>query len=390
MSVVSLLVPFLVSQFGVPPAAGVDGPVHALVAADAGVVVAGSFDVASGVVANNVALWDGASWRALGTGTDGPVHALYVDGSSLYAGGSFGVAGGVTARNVARWDGSEWSEVGDGVTGPSGVVKAIAADATGLLVAGVFAQVGASTPANGLARWTGFGWEVLGGIVPGIEHDLRAVLPLAGRIYVGGVLRFPGSTRPDEATLARATLLVLSDHAGSANTGAECTGCGSVDALATSGTDLYAAGRFTALGQVAALGSPYAVVRLADATIPLGLGEGTMSPRVQHGGAVLALLATADGLIAGGNFVEMRGVAAGYLARWDGADWSSPAGGVSGPVRALAVRDGSLFAGGDFVTAGGVVVNHVARWDGVAWTPLTNLTTPVRPASWGAIKNTYR
>ncbi|MDH4036434.1 MAG: hypothetical protein OEX18_00765 [Candidatus Krumholzibacteria bacterium] len=387
----SLLIPQALSLvFAATPVAGVDGPVHALATDAGGVYAAGSFARASGAPAANIARWDGSAWHPLGAGTDGPVYALFIDGGDVYAGGSFANAGGVAAVNVARWDGSAWSAVGGGVTGPAAVVKCFSRDAGGLLIGGVFAQVGASTTANGLARWTGFEWNLLGGNVPGIEHDIRAIAPLGGTIYVGGVLRFPGSTRPSEATLARATPFVLSDHAGSANANGECSGCASVDALAATASDLYAGGAFTTLGQVTVVGSPYGVVRLAGGVTPLGLGEGAMTPSVAQGGVVLALLAENGALFAAGTFVTMRGAPAAFIARWDGGAWSGLGAGVSGTVRCLVARDGWIYAGGDFVTAGGNEVNHIACWDGSAWSPLTTVATPVRRSSWGSLKNRFR
>jgi len=384
------LLPIVALMLAATPPPGVNGPVRAL-AADANALYAGgAFSHASGVAAANIARWDGSTWRPLGAGTDGPVYALFVDGGDLYAGGAFTTAGGSTANNIARWDGNAWSSVDAGVSGSNSVVKCISRDPSGVLIGGMFTQVGASTPANGFARWTGSEWNVLGGIVPGIEHDIRAVRPLGGTIYVGGVLLFPGSTRPSEATLARATPYVLSDHAGSANANSECTGCASVDALAASATDLFAGGAFTTLGQITVVGSPYAVVRLAGAVTPLGLGEGAITPPVSQGGAVLALWLDGSTLLAGGTFVEIRGVAASRIAQWNGSAWSALGSGVSGTVRALAGYDGRTYAGGDFVNAGGSAVNHIACWDGTTWSVLTAATTPARATSWGGLKDRFR
>lgn len=372
------------------PEPGVDGPVYALATDANGVYVAGDFASAGGIAANHVARWDGSAWHALGDGVDGPVFALLVDGGGLYAGGEFNMAGGAPAHNLARWDGAQWSDVGGGVNGPSARVQCLASDAAGLLVGGAFAEVGASTPANGLARWTGLVWEVLGGVPPGIVHDIRAVVSLGGTIYVGGVLHFPGSTRPSEATLARATPFVLSNHAGSANADDECAGCASVDALATDGVDLFAAGAFTQLGQVTALGSPYEVVRLANAAVPFGLGDGPTLPSVAGGGVIRALAASAGSLYAGGNVLHLRGVPVNHVARWNGSAWSALGAGVSAPVRTVVVWNGDVYAGGDFVRAGGATVHHVARWDGSAWSQLAGVTTPVESRSWGSLKGIYR
>jgi hypothetical protein len=308
----------------------------------------------------------------------------------VYAGGEFGSAGGETVHNLAAWDGARWTDVGGGVGGAGAVVQAVAPGATGILVGGVFTQVAVSTPANGLARWTGSAWDVLGGIPPGIAHDIRAIVYLGTTIYVGGVLSFPGSTRPSEGTLARATPFVLSDYAGSVNADDECTGCASVDAIVTDGVNLFVAGAFTRLGQVTALGSPYEVVELSGATIPFGLGEGTTLPSVAGGGAIHALAVSGGSLYAGGNLGLIRGVGVNHIARWDGDVWSSLGGGVSGRVHAIVVWGGDVYAGGDFVSAGGSTVNHVGRWNGAAWSPLTSTSTPVESRSWGALKGIYR
>jgi hypothetical protein len=57
-------------------------------------------------------------------GTNGTVLAMAMDvGGVLYVGGSFSVAGGVAANNIARWSGSEWFSLGSGT---DGVVRSLA------------------------------------------------------------------------------------------------------------------------------------------------------------------------------------------------------------------------------------------------------------------------
>jgi len=77
---------------------------------------------------------------------------------------------------------------------------------------------------------------------------------------------------------------------------------------------------------------------------------------------------------AGGYFTTAGGVAANYIAKWDGTAWSALGTGAGRQdnytpcVWALAVDDsGNLYAGGYFTTAGGVDVNYIAKWDGTAW-----------------------
>jgi hypothetical protein len=137
---------------------------------------------------------------------------------------------------------------------------------------------------------------------------------------------------------------------------------GSVGALAL-GPDgsLYAGGGFTAAGTTTAN-------RIArwDGVQWHPLGSG-MSGGNYTGVADLAI--GPDGsLYAGGRFTTAGGVAANYIARWDGSQWHPLGSGMNNGVYDLAVGpDGSLYAGGDFTTAGGVAVNHIARWDGTQW-----------------------
>src|SRR5262245_55045382 len=75
-------------------------------------VVGGTFRVAGGVIANNVAAWDGSAWQPLGSGMSGgfptQVLALAVYNGELIAGGYFRTAGGASANAIARWDGTAW------------------------------------------------------------------------------------------------------------------------------------------------------------------------------------------------------------------------------------------------------------------------------------------
>lgn len=67
-----------------------------------------------GLVVNRVALWTGATWRALGTGTTtGEVRDVVAasDGRG-YVAGTFSSIGASSAELVASWDGSAWSPIG--------------------------------------------------------------------------------------------------------------------------------------------------------------------------------------------------------------------------------------------------------------------------------------
>ena len=105
------------------------------------------------------------------------------------------------------------------------------------------------------------------------------------------------------------------------------------------------------------------LVKLAELTRNLkgaGLDEGASTRLLVHAGK----------LIAAGNFTIIGGVAANYIASWDGSVWSPLGAGMSSNVYALTVYDGKLIAGGYFWTAGGVDASRVAAWDGTTWSPL--------------------
>ncbi|MBN8247894.1 MAG: hypothetical protein J0L84_10670, partial [Verrucomicrobia bacterium] len=93
------------------------------------------------------------------------------------------------------------------------------------------------------------------------------------------------------------------------------------------------------------------------------LGDGLFAT---GGGTVQALAYLGDQLLAGGAFNQPVP----FLARWDGAVWSSLGEAPDATVLALSVSEGQAIAGGFFTRMGGVAARHVARWDGVAWQSL--------------------
>ena len=57
-------------------------------------------------------------WDAVGGGVNGPVIAVVAaGGDSLYVVGAFTQAGGVAANNVALWNGSAFEALGTGLSG---------------------------------------------------------------------------------------------------------------------------------------------------------------------------------------------------------------------------------------------------------------------------------
>ena len=164
---------------------------------------AGRFLTIGGIVASNIAKWNGTSWEPLGEGitrssgfAQGFHMTVYDDGSgpALYVGGSFNrINGGDPVNNIAKWDGTTWSPVGVGFD--SAVQELIAFDdgsGEKLYAMGNFNNIGAApgtlTPAAKMARWDGTAWEPLG--TGASANTFGAIVFDAGE---GEALHFGGS-----------------------------------------------------------------------------------------------------------------------------------------------------------------------------------------------------
>lgn len=115
----------------IEPSTGVlTGQVRTMLSTPDEFFVGGYFWNVSGTIAN-VARWRSDQWLPMQTGVSGTAPpsrtgfnslileaaALLWDGKDLYAGGSFTMAGGRPASNVARWNGQSWAAMGTGIPG---------------------------------------------------------------------------------------------------------------------------------------------------------------------------------------------------------------------------------------------------------------------------------
>ncbi len=358
---------------------GLNGDVQALTVFDDGagpaLYAAGEFTTAGGQSANRIARWDGASWSALGSGFDNSVLALAVfdDGSgpALYAGGAFTTAGGQPARKIAKWDGASWSTLGGG---SDWIVRALAAvdhgagGGSALYASGSFTSAGGQ-PISYIGRWDGASWSALGS---GVNNDVRKLGVFddgsGPKLCVAGALSSAGG-QP-------ASRVASWDGASWSALGSGVTG--DVSAFAAfdsgSGPELYATGYFTNSSGFSDMG----VARWNGASWVMFGSEvwnssGTASPV----GNALAVADDGTGggpaLYLGGSFDYVRVTPASNIARWDGAEWTSLGTALNNSVVAVATYDDgtgggpALYAGGDFTGAGGQPARGLARWDGASW-----------------------
>ncbi|HEX6810559.1 MAG TPA: hypothetical protein VF384_02945 [Planctomycetota bacterium] len=444
-------------------AGGMDGPVLELVVMPNGDLIAlGEFTVAGGVPANGVARWNGTAWSAVGSGISGSVSgygpraetAVLLSNGDLVVGGTFTYAGGVLASNLARWDGSSWSAFGGGVGGGSYTgVRGLAVLPSGHVVAGGYFMNAGGVPIPNIARWDGSAWSSLGTGIPTATTSTvtsLAVLPngdlvaggeftVAGGVGASRVARWDGtawsSLGDGEAPSDYIRSLVTMPD-GSVVAGGAFRAAGSVEAngiarwdgvrwsalgsgfpqyrrvnaiFSEPNGDLIAGGNFgvsrwdgiawTQLPAVFGGSVPHAEIVKAVAVLPNGevvvggdfalMGSASIYALARWDGAAwseigggvgwyvhaLAVLANGD-LIAGGDLAWAGSTNANGIARWNGTSWSTlgsglQTGGSSGVVHAIApLPNGALIAGGEFTTAGGLPANNIARWNGAAWSPL--------------------
>jgi hypothetical protein len=273
---------------------------------------AGGFGHAGGVVANNIAKWNGSSWSPLGSGTSSGVFvspavnalAVFDDGSgpALYAGGYFTNAGGVVVNRIARWNGSSWSALGSGIGGTSPAVFALRVfdDGTGpaLYVGGQFTTAGGLSVA-GIAKWNGSSWF---SISPWSYAEIQALTVFddggGPALYAGGSIYIPGG-------------------------------------VALNNIAKWDGSSWSSVGGV--VGVPVNALTVSDD------GSG-------------------PGLFVGGEFTNVGGVAANSLAKWDGSSWSPLGDGISQGVSSSSTTvdaltsfdDGNgsaLFVGGGFAVS---------------------------------------
>jgi hypothetical protein len=331
---------------------GVNGPVIAVVAAGGdSLYVVGAFTQAGGVAANNVALWNGSAFEALGTGLSGTITSAAVIGSDLYVGGS---AMQGNYNDHAHWNGTQWIygnafsgnfpqiftlfSHGDtlyagGITSGfggsddhvmrlvNGVWESLGSTLNNLvhalgwhdgqLVAGgdfTALQNGGGTNLNHVAVLTGGDWGPLG---DGLPDPVNALLDMDGTVYAGGAIRSGGTLQFGLASLgAEATEweLLMPGAAGYVNSGTLQNAA--IQALGSDGAYLYAGGDFN-LDMGSTTGSHVARYDQApDAFTPFAVLNAPV--------ASLAHNATL-GLIAGGSFTENNGADLPYLGHTDQA-----------------------------------------------------------------------
>jgi hypothetical protein len=347
---------------------GANGFVLALISWDpddagplaARLVAGGDFDSIGGRATGNIAYLDPATGQWEPFTTPSPfteVGTLAHVNGKLYAG--TGRISGSPGLELGRWTGSNWASVGGGACLPDYVNMAFEWATTlgafdGKLVLGGELVAWAQVP-------SGPGCTGQGGRAVGVSPDGFSVReefgPISGDAYAiaqYGTQLFVGGTGlgwPGDLQIGGHKLAAWNGAAWSA---AGIDANGTVRALQPWNGGLVAGGSFTTIGGVAADG-----IAFYNGTSWQPLGSGVLG--------VSSMTVYRGELIVSGGFNFVGGVEVNYIARWNGSAWAPLGSGLSGAASALTVHNGELIAGGVFSSAGSKPANFIARWDGSQW-----------------------
>ena len=327
--------------------------------------VVGSFERAGNAGASYVARWDGTNWWGLGGQTSkgmdyniNAVSCLLAVSNQLYAGGEFTAAGNLIVNEIGLWDGTNWSALGDGVSrsftsGSTAIVRGLAMIGTNLFAGGSFTNASGVT-VNGIARWDGSNWWALGS---GVDSTIRALIVANGtNLYAGGSFTNAGG-------IPSRGVAMWDGNSWHGLNGGMSGSSGIINAFAYDGAlAVYAGGIFTNAGGVAASN-----IAMWNGSVWSSLGTGL-------NGLVGAIVYTNGLLYVGGAFTIAGGVSANHIAVWNGTTWSSLGTGVTGNSQAfvanILVRGNNIYVTGNFINAGGIFATNIAKWDGSQWSAL--------------------
>ncbi len=338
-------------------------------------VVGGRFDFADGVVAEGLAVWDGARWDSMGEFYDGgngqsllnsgvqKMMFIDTDGNGplparLCALGAVTNHLDLYFESVLAWTGSAWEKAFPRI---DGILAAAIFDIDGegplpesLVIGGTFT--------NHIMRWNGAAWETLG---PGLDDNVRdiQVVPtedgLGTRLVVSGnfsqkIAEWNGSGWSTLAPIANNSVFKM--------------------LWSEDGKTLIACGQFSGVGGVPAN-------RVAQYDSGVWSSVGSSDPGAGFHGAAPTILRSqpagngASLLYAAGGFSLMGTQVVRNFAQWDGNSWSELyAAGLGNPLTIERFDNGStpplLFAGGAFTRSGGAPGDRIATWNGTSWNSL--------------------
>ena len=336
-----------------------------------GLYLGGSFSAVGTTPAAGIARWDGSNWNALGSGISGSYnnlslspHAIKATSDGVYIAGAFVNAGGVTVNNIGLWDGNNWNAMGYGTDG-----SVLGLDAIGstLYVGGSYTN-GFDFPGGGVVVNHIGSWDWVNGWLPlngGVNGSVNAVCAANGP----GVCGRRVSRRPMGNTANRVAVSGTGRSYSSLGTGA-ANGVSGTDQprYLVDGTDVYVGGSFTTAG-----GATARAIAKWNGSSWSQLGQGLFGNTTP---TVYSLAKSGSYLYVGGTFTNAGGgLVTRSIARWDGSNWQTLGTGIgndqmSPRVIAMATSGNDVYAAGIFETAGVIDSGYIAHWnDQIDYTP---------------------
>jgi hypothetical protein len=356
---------------------GLPGPVQALAFGPDGALYAGGIFTTASVPHNSLARWDGSTWTMLPGDLDGTINALAVQGSRLLVGGSFSHAGTVATTGIAAYANQAWSAVG--TTGTDAQVQTLLVkDAKAFCMGGDFSKVDGVSAAYA-ACWNGMAWTPLG--TSGLTGPVsRLVQGPDGTYYVGGVMSFV----IDPANFIAVTGLgILVGQTWQPFAGGVTNGFTTqVRALAFAPNgDLLVGGDFSGAGYPSTVGAlnlaRYSVATKTWSELGGGVSESTGGPGINVGVYDIQVLADGSFLVGGIDSEANHQVQLANVGRLQNATWTPLTNsgastlGVDGYVNRIASdKHGGIVVGGSFVGADGVTAPNIARLGTSGWEAL--------------------
>ena len=325
------------------------GTVLALTTTETTVFAGGQFTSIGGQSRNRIAALDmtTALATAWNPNANGAVNTLVVLGPTVYAGGSFTNIGGLARNDIAALDAttglaSAWNP------NANGAVNILAASGTTVYAGGGFTSIGGLTRKGIAALDATTGAATAWMPVDSLGSATVQALAVSGtKVYAGGSFSVIGGEDRNNIVALDAT----SGYAWPWDPNADAA----VKVLAVSGTTVYAGGSFPSIG---------GKTRHAIAALDANTGAATDWNPDAYGGNVSALAVSGSRVYVGGSFISIGGSSGDrYLAALDTAtglatwDWTPS---VNNYVNALAVSGTTVYIGGQFTTASGAPRNHIA------------------------------
>lgn len=291
----------------------------------------------------------------------GAVHALALDGLSLYVGGNFNICSGSTANYLAKLSTSNGLVDGSftGSTGFNDVVRAVLATSSGIYVGGSFATYRGTAASRLVKLQLSGSLDNSFSTGSGFNRGVNSLAILNGSLYVGGdFTEYKGTSAMRLAKLdpSSGSLDVYFTKDTGVNAGQVMT------ILPSNPSSLFVGGGFT---HYRGLKAP----KLAKVNLSTGSFDTSFNLAIGNGfdGTVNAIATDGTGLFAAGNFTKLGNNTANRLVKIDLNSGTIISGfvnsGFDGEIKTLLITpsSGHLYVGGMFTKYGATNSNLLVR-----------------------------